>query len=232
MKRKLIFTCLLAAFSLLTAHSQQVAPAVYYTDSIGNIQQATSIDEGQAPLEVEFRANPTGTEGFFPTFEWHFHKMDQQGGLEELFVRYEENTQYTFYESGTYNVVLKWFTNDGTGLVERDSTTIKITILESRLEFPNAFSPNGDGINDTFRAKEGWKSIVSFHAVIVNRWGQKMYEWDDPNGEWDGTFNGHPVKDGVYFLWVNAKGADGHVYHIRKDVNVLRGYTEGTNSGI
>jgi gliding motility-associated-like protein len=94
----------------------------------------------------------------------------------------------------------------------------------------NAFSPNGDGKNDTYKPKE-YKSLVEFHATIFNRWGQKLYEWDDPAADgWDGKFNGRDVKQGVYFVLVKAKGADGHNYNIRKDVNLLRGYTETTNS--
>jgi len=98
------------------------------------------------------------------------------------------------------------------------------------LEFPNAFSPNGDGKNDIYKAKEGYRSIVEFHGYIFNRWGQKLYEWTDPAGGWDGTFKGSDVKQGVYFALIKAKGADGHEYNIKKDVNLLRGYTEETGS--
>ena len=99
---------------------------------------------------------------------------------------------------------------------------------ESKLTFPNAFSPNGDDKNPTFKPKE-CQSIVEFHAYIFNRWGQKLYEWTDPNAEgWDGTYNGKEVKEGTYFIFVKAKGADGREYNIRKDVNLLRGITEGT----
>lgn len=216
--------------SPLEAEAQKVDPKAYYTDEDGADQETTSIGEGQAPLDVTFRANPSQMEGYAPSYEWHFRKMDQSGSSdwEDLFVRYEEDTQYTFRESGTYNVVLKTkLDQKGT---ELDSVVIVVSIVESKLEFPNAFSPNGDGINDTYKAKEGWRSIVSFKAVIVNRWGQKLFEWNDPSGEWDGTYNGHPVKDGVYYVQVIAKGAEGKEYHIRKDVNVLRGYTEGGNS--
>jgi len=150
-------------------------------------------------------------------------------GHRELFVRYEEDTQYTFNESGTYNIVLK--TQLMTDTVELDSVTITVAIAESKLEFPNAFSPNDDGINDIYKAKEGWRSIVKFRAIIINRWGQKLYEWSDPAGGWDGKHNGHDVKDGVYYVQVTAKGADGKDYHIRKDVNLLRGYSEGGTTG-
>ena len=97
---------------------------------------------------------------------------------------------------------------------------------ESRLEMPNAFSPNGDGLNDVYRAKSGYRSIVEFHAAIFNRWGHKLYEWDDPAGGWDGKYKGKDVAQGVYFVLVKAKGADGRTYNIRRDVNLLRGHTE------
>ena len=105
-----------------------------------------------------------------------------------------------------------------------------VSISESVLEMPNAFSPNGDGYNDIYKVKEGYQSIVSFKAVIFNRWGQKLYAWDTLDGGWDGKFHGKTVKDGVYFVVVNARGADGKEYKIRKDVNVLTGYSgTGTN---
>ena len=214
----------------MSASGQSVNPQAYYTDSEGTEQETQSIGDGEAPLDVTFRANPTDMDGYSPSYEWHFRKMSPSEGYTELFVRYEEDTQYTFNESGTYNVVLKTrLEQDGQ---ELDSVVIVVSILESKLEYPNAFSPNGDGRNDTFKAKEGWRSIISFKGIIINRWGQKIYEWNDPAGEWDGTHNGHPVKDGVYYLQVIAKGADGRDYHIRKDINLIRGYTEGgTTSG-
>ncbi len=114
-----------------------------------------------------------------------------------------------------------------TDTVASDTTTV----MTSMLTFPNAFSPNGDLINDTYGAKE-CQNIVEFHAYIFNRWGQKLYEWTDPTGSWDGTYNGRDVKQGTYFVLVKARGADGQTFNIRKDVNLLRGYTEGsTNNG-
>lgn len=105
-----------------------------------------------------------------------------------------------------------------------------VSISESKLEMPNAFSPNGDGINDIYKAKDGYQSLIEFHAYIFNRWGQKLYEWTDPAGGWDGKYKGNDVKDGVYFVLVKAKGADGRKFNIKKDVNLLRGFTEDGGS--
>ena len=113
-----------------------------------------------------------------------------------------------------------------------DQEPLIVTISESKLEMPNAFSPNNDGTNDIYRAKPGWQSLVEFKATIYNRWGQKLYEWTNPDDGWDGTFHGKDVKQGVYFVNVDAKGADGRKYHIRRDVNLLRGYNESGNTTV
>ena len=108
--------------------------------------------------------------------------------------------------------------------VASDSTVV----LTSTLVMPNAFSPNNDRINDVYKVKS-YQNIVEFHAYIFNRWGQKLYEWTNIEEGWDGKYRGNDVKQGTYFVLVKAKGADGQTYNIRKDVNLLRGYTEGTS---
>lgn len=100
------------------------------------------------------------------------------------------------------------------------------TLTESILNMPNAFSPNGDGINDLYKAKSDHRNIVDFHAYIYNRWGQRLFDWTNIEDGWDGTHRGNPVKEGVYFVLVKAKGGDGKTYTIKRDVNLLRGKRE------
>ena len=220
----------------LCSMAQKVDPQAYYIDKEGNEVETRSIEKAEAPLDVTFRANPTEMDDVTPSYEWHFRKESVTEGLTELFVRYEEDTQYTFTESGTFKVVLKTFIDhEGTQI---DSTEIVITIPDSKLVFPNSFSPNKDQINEIYGAigvnepehTDHWRSIVEFHAYIFNRWGQKLFEWTDISKGWDGTYKGHPVKEGTYFVVVNAKGADGVVYNIRKDVNLIRGHHDRNNT--
>ena len=119
---------------------------------------------------------------------------------------------------------------DGGGELEEEFDPILITISESSLRVPNAFSPNGDGINDIL--KVSYKSLVKFNAYIFNRWGQQVYEWgmNDIDGGWDGKFHGTDVKDGVYFIVVKAEGSDRVKYDIKQAVNLLRGFTQTGNS--
>lgn len=217
----------------LMASAQKVTPSATYIDDDNNTVDTTEDFTAQAPLDVTFRANPEDIGDHTVAFEWHIRKNDT---AKDLVVRYEEDTQYRFVESGTFSVILKARCTDAD--IELDSAVIKVTISESRLEMPNAFSPNGDKINDIYGAKgvndpnssAHWRSIVEFHGYIFNRWGQKLFEWTDVSKGWDGTFNGSPVKQGVYFVLVKAKGADGREYNIRKDVNLLRGYTKETGT--
>ncbi len=107
-----------------------------------------------------------------------------------------------------------------------DSTELQASILE----MPNAFSPNDDGINEHYQPKK-YQNITEFRAMIFNRWGQCLYTWSDITGFWDGTYRGRPVKDGVYFVRVRAKGGDGKEYDIKKDVTLMRKYNQTTESG-
>jgi gliding motility-associated-like protein len=109
---------------------------------------------------------------------------------------------------------------------DEDTVAVDSTALQaSLLEMPNAFSPNGDGINDTYHVKK-YQNITEFRALIFNRWGQCLYTWNEIDGSWDGTYKGRPVKDGVYFVRVRAKGGDGKEYDIKKDVNLLRKFNQ------
>lgn len=212
-----------------------VSPTATYTDSDGNPQTESSIS-GSAPLTVTFAANDENSDGWTAHYEWHFYKEGQRDN--PYLLRYEKETTYTFNEAGTHLVEL-WATfTQGTDSVTytndywtTEGQPISVSIAESKLEMPNAFSPNGDGINDIYKAKDGYQSLVEFKATIFNRWGQKIYSWTDPAGGWDGKFHGKDVKQGVYFVLVKAKGADGRTFSIRRDVNLLRGFTETTTTG-
>lgn len=188
---------------------------------------------GSAPLTVRFSANAENASGWSAHYEWRFFMAGEES---PYLVRYEEETEYTFTSAGSHRIFLYATFTQGIDTVAytdeywSENEPITVSISESKLEMPNAFSPNGDGINDVYRAKDNYQSIVDFHAYIYNRWGQKLYEWTDIADGWDGKYKGKDVKQGVYYVLVKAKGADGRTYNIKRDVNLLRGFTEGTNS--
>lgn len=223
-KTSLLAAMLTILFSV-SSRAQDCQPSGKFTDKEGETGTIAAGETyaGSAPLTVTFSANPPSGHDPATNYEWHF--FNQNNPREAYLIRYDEDTEYIFTEAGTTRVVLYEILNGDTTRYN----AINVSISESSLQMPNAFSPNGDGINDVYRAKPGYKSIVSFKAVIFNRWGQKLYEWDDPAGGWDGKYKGRDVAQGTYFVNVTAKGADGREFRIRRDVNLLRGYTQAAH---
>lgn len=88
---------------------------------------------------------------------------------------------------------------DRMGCISQDTIKVEFEFCEGIIEMPNVFSPNGDDINDFFTPViiEG---IQRLHIVILNRWGQIVFETDNLIVEWDAKdLNGKDVTDGVYF---------------------------------
>ncbi len=220
MKKFFLIISLLLFTAISRMSAQTISPRAVVITETGDEREANSTES--APLKVHFESGSDSSDGYF---EWRFYKDEIVEGQHYL-VRHEENTDFTFTEAGAHIICLYASFSNGQNVT---SDPIRITISTSKLDFPNAFSPNDDQHNDVYKAKDGYQSIVEFKAAIYNRWGQKLFEWTDPSLGWDGKFHGQPVKEGVYYVHVQAKGADGVKYNIKRDVNLLRGYTETTN---
>lgn len=86
---------------------------------------------------------------------------------------------------------------------------------------PTAFTPNNDGRNDVFRIiTNGHQEIQAF--VIVNRWGQKVFESHDQWKGWDGTFRGKNADIGVYNYYIKYLCSDGQILEKKGDVVLMR----------
>jgi gliding motility-associated-like protein len=83
--------------------------------------------------------------------------------------------------------------------------SIFITVLKSPI-IPNTFSPNGDGINDTWKIKY-LDSYPGATVDVYNRYGQSVFHSDGYSTEWDGTVNGKPLPIGTYYYIVNPRNS-------------------------
>ena len=87
----------------------------------------------------------------------------------------------------------------------RDSVTECLVISpEFTLYIPNAFSPNGDGRNETFQPKGDF--ISDYQMYIFDRWGMMLYYSTDMNKGWDGTVNGGTqiCQEDTYVYMINV----------------------------
>ncbi len=118
-------------------------------------------------------------------------------------------------DAGQGASVYAWNTGDSTSSIEIDTTglyqvelisfegcksldSVQILFGGDAFYLPNAFTPNGDGLNDTFSAIPKYDYVNKYHMSIFNRWGQKIFETKDINNGWDGTFAGSPCMQGTY----------------------------------
>ena len=85
---------------------------------------------------------------------------------------------------------------------------------------PNAFSPNGDNVNDVIKV-EGY-GIVQLSFRIYNRWGELVYEGFDQNEGWDGNFKGTAQEMEVYTYVVDAVLLDGSRQLLKGNISLLR----------
>ena len=215
--------CVQAAPSLMADELPSAEPKMIIETPDGD-QEETAYS-GSAPIVAHFTSNPVNVGNYEVRYEWHVYMAGKAD--DPYLVRYDRDFDYTFVRSGTSMVSLAiTFTLDGDTVQYELAEPLSVTASESVLNIPNAFSPNGDGQNDVFRVKEDYKSIIEFRGYIFSRWGKKLFEWTDPAQGWDGTCGGCDVAEGVYYVRIEAKGADGRRYNIRKAITLLRGYRE------
>lgn len=87
----------------------------------------------------------------------------------------------------------------------RDSFLLNVEVCYQDLILPNVFSPNGDGVNDFFKAGQTF-AYDKFDIVIFNRWGNKVFESINPFFEWSGSdMNGDMLPCGTYFFVANLE---------------------------
>jgi gliding motility-associated-like protein len=82
-----------------------------------------------------------------------------------------------------------------------DTTFIKVLLT---IDVPNVFSPNGDGINDTWKIKY-LESYPGATVEVFDRYGQVVFKSQGYNKEWDGTYNGNPLPVATYYYVINPK---------------------------
>lgn len=119
--------------------------------------------------------------------------------------------------SGKYCYYIEAWELNGSGYSKSNKSCV---YAEPMIYMPNAFTPDGDGLNEEF------KPVLTFLPdkyifIIKNRWGNTLFETHDPYAAWDGTFSGDPVLEGVYVYYVRAVSPEGKLIERTGQVAVL-----------
>ena len=119
--------------------------------------------------------------------------------------------------STLYHITL---TND-TGCIVTDSLMIYV-IPDYSIYVPNAFTPNGDGVNDYFRIYGKLTSLAYLEIQIFDRWGELVYRSNDLGFIWDGTFKGVMEAPGLFLWQLNLSFINGHSEYKKGSLSLIR----------
>ena len=109
---------------------------------------------------------------------------------------------------------------DNNGCSDTACVTVKVRDDCGELFVPNAFSPNGDGVNDVLYVRGG--CIKEMHFIIYDRWGHMVFESTDQNVGWDGTYKGKPLQDAVFVYYLKVLYYDGRTEEMKGNVALMR----------
>ncbi len=132
-------------------------------------------------------------------FEWQPHTGVADPYAPYTLITPEASTLYTLSFSDAYCTAI-----DSLHITVIDPSTLDC----SQVFLPKAFTPNGDGLNETFGLSNPFIIESPFTFEIFDRWGNRLFFTDDPYARWDGTYRSQPVSPAVllYRVQWHCKG--------------------------
>jgi gliding motility-associated-like protein len=105
-----------------------------------------------------------------------------------------------------------------------DTVTVRVRVfLPDTFAIPTAFTPNGDGVNDTYYIPvSDTANLRSFHIDIFDRWGQTVFTTNNSQQGWDGTYKGEPQPEGVYVVFFTIQYGLNKSFERNVSITLLR----------
>jgi len=119
-------------------------------------------------------------------------------------------------ENSDYWVIV----TDASGREIKHTFNVSIDRECTAIFVPSAFTPNGDGVNDVFKA-EGL-GILNFEMIVFNREGQIVFESHSIEDAWDGTYRNSVSEPRIYFYHLSYTDAKGNIHKKRGQVTLIR----------
>jgi gliding motility-associated-like protein len=194
---------------IVTASSQDCGSLTdsVFINVISTVPLPEFTDPQRACVDMDYKVTAIGKD-----LKWYYPNGKE---IEELPVIVNSP------ELGTFD----YFVTQSYGECESEKAKITVQVMkccEQEMFIPNAFTPNGDGVNDEFliRIDNGTKVAI---FEIYNRWGQRVYISSGINDiKWDGTLNGRALDMGVYYYNMDANCIDGRGVNRKGEIHLLK----------
>lgn len=145
------------------------------------------------------------------------YKWDFGDGQQLITIRLDTVVKHIYDKTGTYNACLTAY-NDY-GCIDSICQPVQAIVIPV-VDVPNAFTPNGDGVNDVVTVR-GF-GISKLNWRIYNRWGALVYRSTDKNFSWNGRYKGVVQPQEVYTYILEVEFTDGNKYQKTGDITLLR----------
>jgi gliding motility-associated-like protein len=214
---------------------------------IGNNININQLGQGSYYIKVLDKNNCTDSSDIFlidnislliapPIYDIAFAKTNSFASIKNLngslgkYKIYDNiNSTTPIEENTTGNFVTQNLQKDKDYLVERMVGTCKsakikvhVTVIdESKVFVPNAFTPDGDGLNDKLQIKVYGKILLN-NFTIFNRWGLPIFTTNDVQKGWDGYFNGQPLTTNTFTWILKASDIDGKAINLKGTIILIR----------
>ena len=191
---------------------------VYHIDIVSviecdsNIRQAVAGKDTTLCLGDSIRLGSNDTLNGYQ-FVWSPAAGISDTSVQNPYANPEQTTTYQLIQS-YYNL---YYTSDEVTVTVMDCNP---PASEQVLYIPNIFSPNSDGQNDVLFIRG--ENIKEASMCIYNRWGEKVFETQDKNTGWDGTYKGKACPADVYIFYVSITFADGVTEQRKGNVTLVR----------
>lgn len=129
------------------------------------------------------------------TYMWTFGTGDTSNAFEPPYI----------YRAPDNYIIHLYVTNQW-GCRDSAEQPIRVRVREG-IYIPNAFSPNGDNVNEYFFVNG--ENIANLKMIIFDRWGEVLVETTDKHFKWDGSYKGKICQEGVYIYYITTEGANG-----------------------
>ncbi len=182
--------------------SQLITPANSGNYAVAVTSQYGCIDSGSVSIElVDWPVVDLGNDTLLCgenllqlNVEWQYSTYLWQDG--------STNHDYTVGKAGLY-----WVNVTNLCGTEGDSILVEYNRCECKVYVPNVFTPNNDGFNDVFKPEFAC-DMRYFDMMVFDRWGELVFQSDNPLKGWDGTFKGVKMTPAVFVYVINYVGLE------------------------
>lgn len=109
---------------------------------------------------------------------------------------------------------------DINGCISTDNAVVNV--IPYCIKVMNAFTPNGDGMNDRWLVTTAASCTRQISVVVFNRYGNTVYKNDNYQNDWEGTYDGKPIPDGTYYYTINYRTITDKPVRLQGNVTILR----------